>query len=254
MSSKKILLMNQDIKIGVISDVKHESSPAYESYYYACLNLFENVKLINNVDDLDGIDVLLCGNDHFKNHLNIWSDDRVINYCNDKNIPFFVHTVEHIHTKYYPHNLEIQKKLEKYKILNQRCWDIQDSILKNRSIARVLLSKNFLNYKKPEEKKDSIIFIGKLYDNRRNLINELSKHINVETIERGRFDYYEFLSKLAEYKYVLSPKSLLVNGIPGRFYESLWVYRYKKFTIIHWITTILKKKYLMQFFLKQVKN
>jgi len=215
--------MNQDIKIGIISDVKHESSPAYSSYYHACSNLFKNVRLVNNVNDLDGIDVLVCGNDHFKNHLDVWSDDKMINYCNEKNIPFFVHTVEHIHTKYYPNNLDIQRKLEKYKILNQRCWDIQDAILKNRSIARVLLSKNFLNYKKPETKKDGIIFIGKIYDNRRNLINELSKHIEVETIERGQFDYFEFLSKLAEYKYILSPKSLLVNGIPGRFYESLWV-------------------------------
>ena len=73
------------------------------------------------------------------------------------------------------------------------------------------------------KKRSKIIFIGKLYNNRVELINNLSKHIEIDTIERGDNDYFEFLSKLAEYKYVLSPKSLFVNGIPGRFYESLWV-------------------------------
>jgi hypothetical protein len=215
--------MNNNLKIGVISDLNHNQSPAYSSYYYACLNLFKNVKLINNISDLQGIDLLLCGNDHHHGHLKIWSDINFINYCNDNNIPFFVHTVEHIRTPAYPHNLEIQNRLETYKILNQRCWDISDCKEKNRKVARVLLSKNFLNYQKEEIKKDKIIFIGKLYPNRLELINKLSKYLDIDVIERGPASYFEFLSKLAEYKFVLSPKSLFVNGIPGRFYESLWV-------------------------------
>jgi hypothetical protein len=47
--------------------------------------------------------------------------------------------------------------------------------------------------------------------------------MEIEVIERMDCNYFDFLSKLAEYKFVLSPKSQFVNGIPGRFYESLWV-------------------------------
>jgi len=216
--------MNKNITVGVISDLNHNSSPAYSSYYYACLNLFENVKIINNIDDLKNIDILLCGNDHHINHLNIWSNPEFINYCNNNKIPFFVHTVEHIRTPAFPWNLDIQNKLEKYNILNQRCWDISDCKEKNRNLARVLLSKKFFNYNKSVNKNNKIVFIGKLYPNRLELINNLSKHIEIDTIERSTSNnYFDFLSKLAEYKYVLSPKSLFVNGIPGRFYESLWV-------------------------------
>lgn len=217
--------MNNNIKIGVISDLNHNESPAYSSYYYACLNLFKNVKVVNNINDLKDIDLLLCGNDHHGNHLSVWSDENFIKYCNDNKIPFFVHTVEHIRTPAYPHNLGIQTTLEKYNILNQRCWDISDRKEKNRNLARVLLSKNFLNYKKPIIKNDKIVFVGKLYPNRVELIDKLSEHIDIEVIGRGSIsnNYFDFLSKLAEYKYVLSPKSLFVNGIPGRFYESLWV-------------------------------
>lgn len=209
--------------IGVISDINHDSSPAYSSYFYACKNVFDNVKLVNNVEDLYGVDIILCGNDHFYNHLTIWSIQDFINQCNYNKIPFYAHTVEHINTPIYPHNLEIQKNLEKFHLLRQRCWDINDSKEKNRSIARVLLSKNFFQYKKCSEKKDEVIFIGKVYPNRKNLIEILEKQIKVTVIERGNLNYYDFLSKLSEYKYVLSPKSLLVNGIPGRFYEALWV-------------------------------
>jgi hypothetical protein len=215
--------MKKQIQIGVISDLNHTQSPAYSSYYYACLNIHNNVKLVNNVNDLVGVDLLLCGNDHHINHLNVWSNEEFIEYCNINKIPFFVHTVEHINTPYYPHNLNIQKSLEKYNLLYQRCWDISDMKEKNRNVARVLLSKDFINFRKPQEKKNKIIFIGKLYSNRVELINKLSKHLEIDVIERNSGDYFEFLSKLAEYKYVLSPKSLLVNGIPGRFYESLWV-------------------------------
>ena len=219
--------MNENITIGVIADLNYTDSPAFSSYYYACLNLFKNVKIVNNINDLKNINVLLCGNDHYFNHLNIWSNDEFINYCNNNNIPFFVHTVEHINSPMFSHNIEIQNKLEKYNLLRQRCWDIDDSIEKNTKIARVLLSKNFLNYKKTDIKKNKIVFIGKVYQNRENLLNILTKHIDVDVISRGSDplinNYSEFLSKLSEYKYVLSPKSLFVNGIPGRFYESLWV-------------------------------
>ena len=46
--------MKKQIQIGVISDLNHTQSPAYSSYYYACLNIHNNVKLVNNVNDFIG--------------------------------------------------------------------------------------------------------------------------------------------------------------------------------------------------------
>jgi hypothetical protein len=214
--------MNETHSVGVIADMDYDLSPAFSSYFDACKEIFKKVKIVKNVNDLQDVDIILCGNDHFWNHYMIWSNSSFIEYCNDNNIQFFVHTVEHINSPLFPQNLKIQSDLEKYKLLRQRCWDVQDSIQKQTKIARVLLSENNVNYRKPSEKKDKIVFIGKLYDNRQSLISELSKYIEIDFFERGT-TYFEFLSKLSEYKYVLSPKSLHVNGIPGRFYESLWV-------------------------------
>jgi len=214
--------MIKNITVGVISNL--DNSPALSSYYYACLNLFKNVKNVKSVNDLDSVEILLCGNDH--HHIKIWKDDNFISECNIRNIPFFVHTVEHIDTPLYPWNLDIQKKLENFNVLNQRCWDIGDCKKQKRNIARVLLSKNYYDFRKPNVKKNKIVFIGKMYKNRSELINKLKNHIDIDIIERGSLpndSYFEFISKLAEYKYVLSPKSQFVNGIPGRFYESLWV-------------------------------
>jgi hypothetical protein len=214
--------MNEMYNVGIIADMNYDLSPAFSSYFDACKKIFKKIKIVKNINDLHDVNILLCGNDHFWNHYTIWSDHSFIEYCNSHNIQFFVHTVEHINSPLFPQNLKIQNDLEKYKLLRQRCWDIKDSIQKQTKIARVLLSKNNVNYRKPNEKKDKIVFVGKLYDNRKSIINELSKHIQIDVFERGT-TYFEFLSKLAEYKYVFSPKSLHVNGIPGRFYESLWV-------------------------------
>lgn len=46
------------MKIGVISDLNHTVSPAYSSYYYALVNVHNDVKLVHGISDLNGIDVL----------------------------------------------------------------------------------------------------------------------------------------------------------------------------------------------------
>jgi hypothetical protein len=209
------------MKIGVISDLGHIESPAYTSYYYALNNLHDNVKLINSVVDLNDVDILVCGNDHHAGHLNIWSDDKFTEECNKRKIPFFVHTVEHIRSPSYPWNLDIQTKLKRYDYLRQRCWDIGDSKEQGTKVARVLLSKNFQNFDVTADKIDELVFIGKLYPNRVKTIEEISKYIKVNVAPRSALGYTDFLSNLARFKYVLSPISNGVNGIPGRFYESL---------------------------------
>jgi hypothetical protein len=209
------------MKIGVISDLNHTESPAYASYYYAVKNLHGDVALVQKKEDLRDIDILLCGNDHHAGHLQIWSDDNFTEEVNKKKIPFFVHTVEHIRSPSYPWNVDIQNKLKRYDTLNQRCWDIGDAKENNTKLARVLLSKNFQDFTSPINRIDGLVFVGKLYPNRVKTIEALSKYIKVDVAPRSSLDYKSFLSYLSSYKYVLSPISNGVNGIPGRFYESL---------------------------------
>lgn len=209
------------MKIGVISDLNHTESPAYTSYYYATKNLHNNVKIVNGKEDLYDVDILICGNDHHAGHLQVWSDNSFTEEVNKKKIPFFVHTVEHIRSPSYPWNIEIQNKLKRYELLRQRCWDIGDAKENKTKLARVLLSKNFQDFNVPTNKIDGLVFVGKLYPNRVKTIEALSKYIKVDVAPRSSLDYKSFLSYLASYKYVLSPISNAVNGIPGRFYESL---------------------------------
>jgi hypothetical protein len=85
----------------------------------------------------------------------------------------------------------------------------------------VLLSRNFQNFTAPATQVDELIFIGKLYPNRVKTIEELSKYVKVNVAPRSALGYKDFLSNMARFKYVLSPISNGVNGIPGRFYEAL---------------------------------
>lgn len=147
------------MRIGVISDLSHTASPAYSSYYYALVNLHYDVKLVHGISDLNGIDVLVYGNDHHAGHLNIWSDDKFTEECNKRRIPFFAHTVEHIRSPSYPWNLDIQEKLKRYTYLRQRCWDIGDAKEQGTKLARVLLSRNFQNFTASATQVDELIFI-----------------------------------------------------------------------------------------------
>jgi len=207
------------MRVGVISDLRFEQ---YGSYYFAAKNVFEDVELIQSHEDLEGLDAVLCGNDHHQGHRDIWEQDEFINEANRLNLPFYAHTVEHIQSPNYPWNLKIQHNLQRFNGLRQRCWDVGDSHKYNTKLARVLISKRYLDDFDPcEAKKDKAIFIGKIYPNRAKVIGEMQKLMEVDVGERQDIPYRKFLSFLASYKYVFSPLSLSSTGIPGRFYEAL---------------------------------
>ena len=186
------------MKIGVIADLQLEQ---LASYYEAARNIFENVRLVKSKADLKGIDAVLCGNDHFQPHRDIWENDEFIEEVNQLSIPFFAHTVEHIDSKVFPWNLKIQANLNKFSKLRQRCWDVNDAKKYGTKLARVLISENYL----------------KNYEPCRN------KNRKVDTIPRIEISYRTFLSILASYKFIFSPLSISSTGLPGRFYEALAV-------------------------------
>ena len=209
------------MKIGVIADLQLEQ---LASYYEAARNIFENVRLVKSKADLKGIDAVLCGNDHFQPHRDIWENDEFIEEVNQLSIPFFAHTVEHIDSKVFPWNLKIQANLNKFSKLRQRCWDVNDAKKYGTKLARVLISENYLkNYEPCRNKSRKAVFIGKIYPERAKLLEKVQKYIKVDTIPRLEISYRTFLSILASYKFIFSPLSISSTGLPGRFYEALAV-------------------------------
>lgn len=209
------------MRVGVVSDLRFEQ---YGSYYFAAKNVFDNVGLIQSHKDLQGLDAILCGNDHHQGHRDIWEKEEFINEANRLGIPFFAHTVEHIQSPNFPWNIKIQHSLERFEKLRQRCWDVGDSTKYKTKLARVLISKTYLeDFDSSATKKNKAIFIGKIYPNRERVIREVQKFMEVDVGARQDISYRQFLSILASYRFVFSPLSLSSTGIPGRFYEALAV-------------------------------
>lgn len=193
------------------------------NYYHAIVNIFSDVRLVHGVGDLEGIETLFIGNDHFEPHKKIWNNDDFIKTCNAKKIKVCVYTAENILNTIYPHNITIQRRLEQFDNLYQRVIDPDDAIALNKKIARCLCSRHYKNVIEiPEEKINKCVFIGHMYDHRRNLINDLSRTIDIEVIDPIQ-SWQEYISTLAKYRFVLSPNSFVANCFHLKFYEALLV-------------------------------
>jgi len=212
------------MKIGIINDSSYIGSITVSNYRYAIQNLFTDVKAINNLNDLDGIEALFIGNDHFGNHLSVWQNSSFIEKCNKNNIKVFVHSCEYIHTKVFPWNINIQKNLEKFNNLAQRVIDVNDAIILNKKIARCLCSKFYKNkIPVPETKINKCVFTGTTYDHRIKLVSKLSNKIDLDVYPKDLKSWEEYMSLIAQYRFVLSPYSNDSNTFHLKFYEALLV-------------------------------
>lgn len=212
-----------NIKIGIICDLNFSKSICMTNYYHAINNIFKNVKLVNCAEDLNNIEVLFIGNEHFQPHRSIWENDIFINECNKKKIKICIYTAENIYNDVYPNNPVMQKKLESFNNLYQRVIDPNDAIILNKKIARCLCSKYYKNIINiPDKKLNKCIFIGNMYNHRRILIDELQKKIDIDIIGSVN-SWIDYISILSQYKYVLSPNSHTANCFHLKFYEALLV-------------------------------
>ena len=211
------------MNIGIICDLNYEKSPWLQNYYYAIKNLFNSVKLINSYQDIDDVDIIFIGNDHYQNHLNIWRNENFIRKCNNKKIPVFVYTSEYIQCSRFPWNLEIQKDLEKFNLLYQRMIDVNDAIKYNKKIARCSYSKNFSKIEKASTKINKCIFAGTMYPHRLDAINKISKSMEIDILPYGIYGWKEYIYILSQYKFILSPYSNDSNTFHLKFYEALLV-------------------------------
>ena len=211
--------------VGIICDLSFSSSICFSNYYHAVNNLFENVKLISNVNDVEDIDIIIMGNDHFAGHQAIWNSEQFINTCNERNIILFVITAECIHSTWNPWNPQIQKDLERFKNLYQRVIDVKDSNILNKKIISACCSKYYKDaISVPEVKFNKCVFFGKQYPHRLEQISVLKQSIEVDVIPYiESMSWKEYLATLAQYRFVFSPRSGDSSMFPLRYYEALLV-------------------------------
>jgi len=201
--------------------MEYTHSPCFRNYYYSARNLFEDVKLVKGPGDLEGLDIVIVGNNHYRGHLNIYNTNGFIDRCNFLGIRMVMFTAESIHLSYFPENLRTQKNLERFNQLTQYVIDVNDHIILGKKLMRGLMSRDFMNKHTVVEKKDKVVFIGKYredeYSKRRNL---LSSFKGVDILSYPIASWEEYMKTIGSYRFVLSPVS---NGafFPLRFYEIL---------------------------------
>jgi hypothetical protein len=216
-------------KIGMICDLSYSRHHLFKSYYKSISNIFgTKPKLIRTLDDLYGIKLLFIGDDHYGPHKVIWQQLDFIAYCNINQITVVVFTNEKILNSYFPWNAQDLQLLNRFKKLYHYTIDVEDCIKLGLKLNRTAMSIDFQEIIPEIEKKDKVVFIGKVdcmkdsYRDRKNLLPELKKVLDLDIYESNIPTWEEYLKIIAGYRFVLSP---LGNGnfFPMRFYEALAV-------------------------------
>ena len=255
------------MRVGIVCDINYSFNIAISNFYYAIRNIFLDVTIINSKNDLENIDCLFIGNEHFNPHLNIWCNDMFIEKCNQKDIKVFVFSAEKINSSFYPYNLNTQKNLERFNHLHQRVIDIDDAKAFNKKIGSTPFSYHFKYFRIDREKKNKIGFIGSLhlpqYTKRVETINKFKKIVDsgeipfeFECFENKVRSYEEYIDLMSQYRFILDPHSTDLNGMCGRFYESLLVksipiQQVYDDTLDHYIT---EKEYKDVIYFKEVEE
>jgi hypothetical protein len=216
--------------IGIICDLTFKYHWLQENYYLSLKNIFDEIKIINNENDLDSIEKLFICDEHFTTNKKIWMSDKFIEKCNVLKIQVIIFNNEKIFNSFFPWNEDIQKNVDKFKYKIQFVYDINDALIIGTEVNKTYMSKEYkkiFDVLKNGDKKNKLIFIGNYsnatYVNRIQLLNDIKNKFDVDILpsdsNRTMKEYFDLINK---YKYVLSP---IGNGdfIPMRFYETLLV-------------------------------
>ncbi len=213
-------------KVGLICDLEYSHHILFKNYYYAIKSLFDNVKMIANVNDLYDIDMLIISNDHFHTHINIWKNDNFINIVNTLNLTVVVFSTERIMDSFYPWNVDNQNNLVRFNKLYQYCL-VDDIDKLNRKLHRCLISKHYkdiLDFS--TEKMDKAIFIGNThihcYGDRIETLSKIDKFLPIDIMQSKQDEWINYIELLSKYRFVFCPVGNM-DGFSLRFYEALLV-------------------------------
>lgn len=215
--------------VGIIFDTTYTAHHLFYSYFFSVSNIFGLTKNVKTLKDLDGIEMLFIGDDHFESHKKVWQQEGFIEKCNADGIKVVVFTNERILESFFPWNKDNLIKLKKFKNLYHYAIDVDDCKKLGLKLNRQSLSRTFrdeISFK-DIEKKNKVVFIGrtngKSYRERRIILDYIQKVIEVDIIEAKIPEWEDYMRTIAGYRFVLSP---IGNGnfFPMRFYEALAVY------------------------------
>lgn len=214
--------------VGIICDLNYMRHPQFRSYYYSLETLIGHPKVIHHIDDLEGLDLLVVGDDHYSEHKVVLHQPGFIERCNELDLPVLVMTTERIMESFFPWNIKNYEKIQTIKHLIHYTADVDDCEKLGIGLHRISISKRFKNLYKRDDKKDGAIFIGQTrcdqgsYVSRKKLLIELEKEIGLTIVDYGISCWEEYMRLLGKFRFVVSP---LGNGnfFPTRFYEALAV-------------------------------
>jgi len=214
-------------KVGIICDLMYKRHHLFQSYYHSVTHFYGPLKVVKTVPDLEGLEILFIGDDHYQVHKEVWQQNGFIRYCNIHKIKVVVLTNEKILNSFFPWNKDNLLRLKELDYLYHYTNDVDDCDLLGLKLNRQAMSKFFKPYINiPKNKKDKVLFIGRTdcasYVERKEVIREVQKYLEMDIVSSTIPLWEDYLNLISEYKYVLSP---IGNGnfFPMRFYEALAV-------------------------------
>lgn len=211
------------MNVGIICDLTFEKHIGINNYFYAINNIFENVKLVNDTNDLDDIDILFIGNEHFQPHRKIWQSQLFQKKCNLNNIKIVIFSCERIFNSSFSHNVEIQKSLQQFDNLYQYAIDVDDVEILGCNLLQASISKKYSDVITHQDKENKCAFLGRTdcfsYGERKDLINNINKDIEIVFLKKQE-KWVDYIKELSKYRFVLSPLGN-ANSLNLKFYEIL---------------------------------
>jgi hypothetical protein len=208
------------MKIGELHQYNHDLTTIFfQNVVNGLKNIFleDEIVHIESYDTLvdSNIEALFIINDHHNS--NIYTEQRFINFLNEKNIRVIIFNYEKIFNSYFPWNVNIQAQVDSIKNKHQFVSDVYDLEKLNQKIpCKQFLSKSINLNVTPipwEQKLDRILFLGCIYgeqyQSRLNKINTLARNTSLQlpvdiVITNNKLTYQEFIEKLNNYKYVVN--------------------------------------------------
>lgn len=214
-------------KAGIICDITYTRHHLFRSYYYSIKNLYGKVKLVNSISDLQDVDILFIGDDHYGPHKQIWMTALFRDYCNGNGVHVVFLTNERILNSFFPWNEEIYAQSCGFKYRTHYANDINDCKQLGMEVNRTAMSMALKFKDEFVNKKDKMVFVGsstcRSYKERANVLKDIKKVIDVDIITDDIPMWDDYIKLIAGYRFVFSP---IGNGnfFPMRFYEALAVH------------------------------
>jgi len=224
-------------KVGLICDWSFTKHMQFRNYFYALSSIYGSIRLVNSKEDLLGLDILFVGDYFYGYHWNIVTDynehkkpmpyiggENFVKRINELEITLVLLCAEKLMgDTYYHHAVPTYNILKKCNNFYHYVYDVDDSEILGDKLHRLAMSKHYKDWVKVESKKDRIIFIGAMYQSRREVINFVAKNFPLDIYQSTIESWEDYMKLIAGYRFVLSPLGN-ANALVTKFYEILLVH------------------------------